>query len=120
MINIENLTDFEPNLESLRKIAQTLTTQDVDLTLCYNETIQAYNKEYRQQNNATDVLSFPINNDIILTESNIFPLGSIVISVDYVKEKAEIYQHSDQDELSLLFIHGMLHLLAEKIRMANT
>lgn len=111
MINIENLTDFEPNLESLKKIAQTLTTQDVDLTLCYNETIQAYNKEYRQQNNATDVLSFPINNDIILTESNIFPLGSIVISVDYVKEKAEIYQHSDQDELSLLFIHGMLHLL---------
>ncbi len=39
------------------------------------------------------------------------PLGSIVISADLVKEKATEFGHNAEDELSLLFIHGLLHLL---------
>ena len=39
------------------------------------------------------------------------PLGSIVISVDYVTEVAKRLGHSYDEELSLLFIHGLLHLL---------
>ena len=39
------------------------------------------------------------------------PLGSIVISVDYVEEKAKEYGHTFNEEFNLLFIHGLLHLL---------
>ena len=39
------------------------------------------------------------------------PLGSIVISVDFVKEKANLYGHSFDDEFALLFIHGLLHIV---------
>ena len=39
------------------------------------------------------------------------PLGSIVISSNFVEEKSKLYNHSFQDEFTLLFIHGVLHLL---------
>ena len=39
------------------------------------------------------------------------PLGSMIISVDFVKEKSELYGHTFDEELALLFIHGVLHLV---------
>ena len=110
MLNIENLTNFTVNVNLLKTISDSLTSREIDLTLCYNNTIQQYNKEYRQKDKATDVLSFPIENDII-TENNFMPLGSIVISVDFVINKAEEYKHSTDAEMALLFIHGLLHIL---------
>jgi probable rRNA maturation factor len=50
-------------------------------------------------------LSFPYD-DMPYT-----PLGSIVISLDFVKIKSQEYNHSFEDEFTLLFIHGLLHLL---------
>ena len=111
MLNIENLTDVSVPIELLETIATSLTTREIDLTLCYNNIIQEYNKEYRQKNQATDVLSFPIENDMIIADENYMPLGSIVISVDYVTQKAKELGHSNNDELVLLFIHGLLHIL---------
>ena len=111
MLNIENLTELSLPIELLEKIANSLTSREIDLTLCYNNTIQAYNKEYRQKNQPTDVLSFPIESDIIVSDEIPMPLGSIVISVDYVVQKAEELKHSSDDELALLFIHGLLHIL---------
>jgi len=110
MLNIENLTDFTVSTQLLEDIANHLTTREIDLTLCYNSTIQQYNREYRQKDKATDVLSFPIEHDII-TDNNFIPLGSIVISVDFVMKKAEEYGHSSDNEMALLFIHGLLHIL---------
>ena len=111
MLTIENLTDYSVPIKLLENIANSLTSREIDLTLCYNNTIQAYNKEHRQKNQPTDVLSFPIENDSIIAEDFALPLGSIVISVDYVIQKAEAFEHSNDDELALLFIHGMLHIL---------
>lgn len=110
MLNIENLTDSAINIVLLKKIANSLTSQEIDVTVCYNNIIQQYNKEYRHQDKATDVLSFPIENDMLIANNHI-PLGSLVISIDYVRNKAKQYQHSDDDEMALLFIHGLLHLL---------
>lgn len=110
MLNIENLTDFNIDNNLLENIANTLTSREIDLTLCYNKTIQQYNKEYRHKDQATDVLSFPIENDLII-DNDIMPLGAIVISVDYVIEKAKLYGHSEASEMALLFIHGLLHIL---------
>jgi probable rRNA maturation factor len=106
MIEIENETSYEINLEILEKIADTLTTKDIELLVVNNDEIQALNKEHRNIDKATDVLSFPLD----FTFEHM-PLGSIVISVDYVKVKADEYGHSFDEEFALLFIHGLLHLL---------
>jgi probable rRNA maturation factor len=111
MIDLDNQTTLAVDLEALEKIAETLSSKEVELIITDDETIQELNAEHRGKDSATDVLSFPM--EAPFTEQSIFgmPLGSIIIAESFVKEKAEAFGHSVQDELSLLFIHGMLHLL---------
>lgn len=108
-IDLDNKTDKKINLNLLREIAASLTNKDIELVICNNDYIKNINSEFRQKKKATDVLSFPYE-QIPNTTVNI-PLGSIVISLDFVKKKAKKYKHSFHEELSLLFIHGLLHLL---------
>lgn len=68
--------------------------------------MQEINLKQRKQDKTTDVLSFPLEN----IHENL-PLGSIVINVDLAKQKAKDLGHTYEEELSLLFIHAMLHLL---------
>ncbi|SFV52887.1 Metal-dependent hydrolase YbeY, involved in rRNA and/or ribosome maturation and assembly [hydrothermal vent metagenome] len=111
IIDLENQTDLPVDIDALEAIAQNLTTKEIELILTDNASIRELNQEHREKDKPTDVLSFPM--DAPFTEQSIFgmPLGSIVISADFVKEKAKELGHTIQDELSLLFIHGMLHLL---------
>ncbi len=111
MLNIENRTtlQFDPTL--LEKISTSLTKREIDLSICYNPEIQNYNALYRGKDKPTDVLSFPIEQEFINSELTHIPLGSIVISADYVIKLSNELSHSCNEELSLLFIHGLLHLL---------
>ena len=106
MIDLDNGTEFEIDITILEKITNTLTKKDIELLVVKNDEIKQLNKEHRNIDKATDVLSFPMDFDM----PNM-PLGSIVISTDFVEEKAKEYGHSFNDEFSLLFIHGILHLL---------
>ncbi|MAD41462.1 MAG: rRNA maturation RNase YbeY [Arcobacter sp.] len=106
MIDIENNTSFDLNTSLLEDITTSLTSKDIELIIVNNDEIQELNKEHRNINKATDVLSFPLEFDM----SNM-PLGSIVISLDFVEDKAKEYGHTSHEEFSLLFIHGLLHLL---------
>ncbi|WP_295053627.1 rRNA maturation RNase YbeY [Sulfuricurvum sp.] len=104
MIELDNRTDKIYDLDRLTQIADALTTEEIELILTDNDEIAAINREFRNIDKATDVLSFP---------SDPFPgapLGSIVISVDKVQSVAEELGHSEDDEIALLFIHGLLHL----------
>ena len=111
MIDLDNQTTLAVDLEALEKIAETLSGKEVELIIANDATMQELNAQYRGKNRTTDVLSFPMEDPF--TEQSIFgmPLGSIIIAESFVKEKAAEFGHSIQDELSLLFIHGMLHLL---------
>jgi len=111
IIDLENQTNLPVDIDKLEKIAQSLTTKEIELIVTDNKTIQNINQEYRDKDKPTDVLSFPM--DAPFTEQSIFgmPLGSIMISADFVRQKANDFGHTIQDELSLLFIHGLLHLL---------
>lgn len=111
MIDLDNQTDLDINLLSLEKIADTLSTREIELIILDDASMSALNKEHRGKEGATDVLSFPLETPF--TEQSIYdlPLGSIVIAASFVKEQAKALGHTEQDELSLLFIHGMLHLL---------
>ena len=105
MIDIDNRTSLEVNEALLHTIALALTDKDIELIITTNEEIQAINNEYRGKNTPTDVLSFPYE------AMPMAPLGSIVISEDFVQQKAQELGHTTDDEFMLLFIHGLLHLL---------
>ncbi len=111
MIDLDNQTTLSFELAALEKIASTLSAKEVELIITDDKTMQTLNSAHRGKQTSTDVLSFRMNAPF--TEQSIFsmPLGSIVISESHVKQKAHELGHTIQDELSLLFIHGMLHLL---------
>jgi probable rRNA maturation factor len=106
MIDIDNQTSYEVKTKLLEQIAASLTDKEIELIVTDNETIAQINAEYRNIDKATDVLSFPYDADMPMA-----PLGSIVISYDFVKAKATELGHSEDDEFALLFIHGLLHIL---------
>lgn len=111
MITLDNQTDLVLDIKKLEHIADELSTNEVELLIVNDERMMQLNSEHRGEQRVTDVLSFPLETPY--TEPSIFgmPLGSIVIAASMVKEKAKLLKHSEQDELSLLLIHGMLHLL---------
>ena len=105
MIVIDDRVQFCLDENVLQPIYASLTDKDVELILTDDVEIEQLNAAYRGIDKATDVLSFP------LEEMPGAPLGTIVISIDKVREKALELGHAPQEELQLLFIHGLLHLL---------
>ncbi len=105
MIELDNRTNQKYDFSLLEQIATALSEQDVELIFVHDDEMVQINKEFRNIDKTTDVLSFP---------SDPFPnapLGSIVISVDKIQSVSQQLGHTPQDELALLFIHAMLHLL---------
>ena len=76
-----------------------------------NETIHRLNKEYRNIDKETDVISFALEDDKTIIDSPIRVLGDIYISLDKAKQQAKEYNHSLKRELCFLMTHGFLHLL---------
>ncbi len=89
----------------------------VNIILTNPKNIQKINKEYRNIDKATDVLSFPMfeKDEIESMKKNendvLDVLGDIVISIDKVTEQALEYGHSFERELSYMVIHGFYHLM---------
>lgn len=105
MIDLDNRTDVEVNIELLERIAASLSDKDIELILTDDLEMAELNEESRGIAKSTDVLSFP------MMDMPGAPLGSIVISEDFVTAGAEKFGHTKDDERALLFIHGMLHVL---------
>ena len=76
-----------------------------------NDRIKEINREYRNIDKVTDVISFALedNNDIEYDGFRV--LGDIYISLDKAKEQALLYEHGFIRELCFLITHGILHLL---------
>ena len=98
---------------------------EVNVILADNPSIREIDREHRQIDAPTDVLSFPMVDygrpadfshveeqaeDYFNPETGELMLGDIVISVDKVEEQAEKYGHSQRRELAFLVAHSMLHL----------
>lgn len=103
----------------------------ITITLTTPKNIQKINKEYRNIDKTTDVLSFPMFQKDELEEKlqkRDFTyqdiLGDIIISIEKVQEQAIEYQHSFERELSYMLVHGFYHLMgydhieeADKMKM---
>lgn len=89
---------------------------EVSITFVDNERIQEINREYRDKDQPTDVISFALEEMgegeiAIIGEEIPKVLGDIIISIPRAREQAEEYGHSFARELGFLAVHGFLHLL---------
>ena len=95
----------------------------ISITLTNPEEIEKINKQYRNIDKATDVLSFPMfekedlekflveNSKVSDVNTQVDILGDIVISIPKVYEQAEEYGHSFERELAYMVVHGFYHLM---------
>lgn len=88
---------------------------EVSVTFTDNEGIREINKEYRNIDKETDVLSFPATDAgesfTRSRETGCFILGDIVMSLEKAVAQAQEYGHSFEREAAFLTVHSMLHLL---------
>lgn len=103
----KEIADYTYNLLELKE------KYELSLSIIDDETIHSYNKQYRNIDRPTDVLSFAFQDDedMILDSKMPTELGDILISYDTMLRQAEDYGHSIEREMCFLFTHGLLHLL---------
>lgn len=112
--NDQDIIEYRDDFEDLIKRAVEGTLEyegftkncEISITFTDNENIRLLNKEYRDIDRETDVLSFPMDDD-----GDEVVLGDVVISLEKAKEQAEEYGHSLEREISFLCVHSCLHLL---------
>ena len=113
----------ELNRSRLRSLAKRLLRaerrpdgQEVSLLLCDDAAIRALNRDYRDHDQPTDVLSFAQEEGdalpLGLAEDALpHPLGDVIISVETARRQARSHGWTLQEEVEALLVHGMLHLL---------
>lgn len=117
---INEVKDFKENYQQIYMeiINETAKQLDIDenielsCILVDDQKIHEINKEYRNIDRSTDVISFALED----SEQYYVPgmprsIGDIFISVDHAKMQADEYGHSLKREMCFLFTHGLLHLL---------
>ena len=123
---IDNRTDFELT-DEIKKMLEKVCLKslqyeefnedcEVSLSIVTNDEIHDINKQFRNIDSPTDVLSFPQltfeeGEEADVNENGEIVLGDIIISIDRAKEQAEEYGHSLKRELAFLSVHSMLHLM---------
>jgi len=98
------LTLTKSILQLLKRNRATLNILIVD-----NKAIHEINNQFLEHDFPTDVITFPMNDDSLLSEQQSLA-GEIVISAEMAKETAETVGWSEVNELSLYLIHALLHL----------
>lgn len=81
---------------------------EVSILFTTDPEIEGYNRRFLKREGPTDVLSFPLEGKTMEGKRN---LGDIIISVDTAFRQAKELNHSFEEEIKLLIIHGLLHLL---------
>ncbi len=122
----DNRTDFEISGEIMEAVEKACLEalkyeefdEDCEISLSFvtNEEIHQINRQFRNVDAPTDVLSFPQltfeeGEEADVNENGEIVLGDIIISVERAKEQAEEYGHGLKREIAFLTVHSMLHLL---------
>lgn len=106
---------------NLRLIQGDFSHCTLEVVFVDSKTMREINRTHRGKDSTTDVLSFPLECDFVESDFDFESLddtapferllGSIIINTELAKEMSENYAHNIADEISLLFIHGFLHIL---------
>ncbi len=125
LILIENCQEIEPVFPETNNLIKVVINKalsymgienkcEVSVTLTDDEQIRKLNREHRNVDKSTDVLSFPQYeaDELDYFESNEeIVLGDIVISLEHARKQAKEYGHSYVREIAFLCVHSVLHLL---------
>ena len=112
MIKVNIINDFNDKdysnvilmvAKAVSKSEKIIKSRLLNIVITTNDEIQKYNKNYRNVDAPTDVLTFPSDEKS--------DLGDILISYEKVISQAKEYGHSEERELGFLACHGMLHCL---------
>ena len=121
--NLQNKFLCTAELEKLiyTAIIETLAMEEIEfdcsvsITYTDNVGIREYNRDYRDKDSVTDVLSFPMfdteTEEIYALDGTAAELGDIVLSLERANEQAEEFGHSFEREVAFLCVHSTLHLL---------
>ena len=95
-----------------RRVMQRLELSGMELSilLCDTPTIQRLNREYRDIDAPTDVLSFGQEGEAIPAEGQPPYLGDIVVALPFVRNQAKEFGVPEEEELRRMVVHGILHL----------
>ena len=113
----ETNEDLSKELNELQELLEKtckdegLESGEFNVIIVGNEKIKELNREYRNIDKVTDVISFALEDDDTFKLDGYRVLGDIYICIDRAREQALEYGHSFKRELSFLAIHGLLHLL---------
>lgn len=121
-IDIEENIEYEKIIEEvLKKCFEVENIKEktfyVSVNLCDNNKIKEINRKYRNIDNITDVLSFPMfkKNELEILKNSDMEyqelLGDIFISIPKVEEQAKEYGHSFKRELAYMTVHSFYHLI---------
>ncbi len=104
---INALLDYARTEEGINEEAE------LSVTFSDKDEIQSINRDYREKDRVTDVISFAFEEQEDIFEGMDMPriLGDIIICTDVAQEQAQQYNHSFERELGFLALHGFLHLL---------
>lgn len=104
--------DFIKIIETTLNLLEIEDDVELSCVLVDDERIHEINREYRNIDRSTDVISFALeDSEDFFIEGMPRSLGDIFISVDHVYSQSQEYQHSIKREICFLFTHGLLHLL---------
>ncbi len=115
LIGIRNLQNKRIDTKWLtRVVASTLDMEsggrekELGIVLVDGKKMKNLNEKFRGSKMITDVLAFPVRDNLISTKDL---LGEVIICVERAKQEARERKHSLKEELTLLLVHGILHLL---------
>lgn len=118
VIDVQNENDYLIDASRLRAASQQVLSQhdvdaDTSLSVVFvdNDYIQNLNRQFREVDAPTDVLSFPADAPPVVIDDEPPYLGDLVIAYPYASAQAARENHPLNDSLSLLVVHGTLHLL---------
>ena len=125
-LSINNRTRVRAPIKILEKILRiTLemygprVATETSLALVQDDAMQRLNKMYRGKNRTTDVLSFSFLRMAKIVDLPAL-IGEIIISPGRARQQAKEFGHSTQQEISLLFLHGLLHILGFEHEKSKT
>lgn len=106
-INTSELEDY------IKYVVKELDIENAIFNIIFidNEEIRKINREYRNVDRETDVISFALEDNMDVVYEDFRLLGDIYISYEKAIEQAELYNHSVKREVFFLATHGILHLL---------
>ena len=114
MNNFEIINETNEEIKKLVEFAlnyQQIQNSIFNIIIVDEEKIQEINKNYRNKDSVTDVISFALEDDNTFIETDVRILGDIYICLKRAKDQSIEYGHSFLREISFLTVHGLLHLL---------